>query len=1017
MNSGITTPTWNYSVSTGVHTLSLVAYNGNCSDTTTVVYFSAGTPHDIDSLLVANYGHVDTHEYGTCIDDCPDGGFILGGYGVLPGCGETGLIVKLRDKGCIDWSKEIKGSYNCDGIRVSSIYSSADTNYYIAGNNGRFLMKLDRNGNVVWKNRFEIQGLPGSYSGHDKITGDPSGYIYSISRSLDFGWTVSKLDPAGNIVWNKYYQLGFFDPTNTGPYDFTEPTGILWLNGKLFISGNAFTKSNSQYFNFVTRLDAATGQTDWQYGYLNGTGNSTMNFDQLSAYSNLLMVAGSDIGHNITLIDQQGNVRKSIKTQFSTSYAPRSTRAEADKNGHIYLMQWTEQSLSLQPLFAYHTNFAKIDTSLNKYWGMGYTTFPRGYFTDAALGKNKSFAAVGGDFGFVTDGVIGSRDFRFIKVDTPVVSSDLNCNYNTSDYNLSTETINRINFQWITDSSLTFNASQDSTLSVYEGYIQSRYSCPDFIDSCSFMKITGPLSMCSYGDTYTYRLHKNKKCVLAPLWTVPSGVKIVNQTDSTLSVKFQGYGVYKISSILKSCIPVKDSLFITIIPKTGFLNLGNDTILCNNTNFTLHAGSSFMTYLWKDGTTDSVLTVSKSGIYWVEVTDSCGNSLRDSITINTSNLTINIGPDRTKCNNDTLHLNAPGGFLSYEWSNNYNISSITSQNVIVNPSIDTSYYFKAEKSPGCFAYDTIKIKVNQSPIINLGPDKSFCKGDSAVLKADNGFMQYQWSNGSTSQQIFARTTGNYSVIGTTTQGCKSYDTLNIPNVLPNPIVTLNDDSELCTGSIRALQAGNFSSYLWQDGSTSSTFLAADTGTYYVAVTDNNQCKGNDTVRIVRLLPLPSNFLPADTNICSYGNMQIMPINTYSKYTWSNNASSSSISIISPGIYWLEVTDAKNCIGKDSIVVSPKDCFNGFYIPTGFTPDNNGINDVFKPFISGILKQYQFTIYNRWGQVVFTTKDLRKGWDGRIASVIQDSNVFAWLCSYQVEGEVMKIEKGTVLLLR
>jgi hypothetical protein len=147
------------------------------------------------------------------------------------------------------------------------------------------------------------------------------------------------------------------------------------------------------------------------------------------------------------------------------------------------------------------------------------------------------------------------------------------------------------------------------------------------------------------------------------------------------------------------------------------------------------------------------------------------------------------------------------------------------------------------------------------------------------------------------------------VIGTTVQGCKSYDTLNITNILQNPIVTLNDDPELCTGSIRTLQAGNFFSYLWQDGSTISSFLVSDTGTYYVTVTDNNQCKGSDTVRILRFLPPPANFLPADTVICSYGNMQIMPINTYSKYTWSNNASSSSISITSPGIYWLQVTDA------------------------------------------------------------------------------------------------------------
>jgi gliding motility-associated-like protein len=114
---------------------------------------------------------------------------------------------------------------------------------------------------------------------------------------------------------------------------------------------------------------------------------------------------------------------------------------------------------------------------------------------------------------------------------------------------------------------------------------------------------------------------------------------------------------------------------------------------------------------------------------------------------------------------------------------------------------------------------------------------------------------------------------------------------------------------------------------------------------------------------------------------------------------------------------LQVTDASNCVGRDSIIVNPKKCLKGFYIPTAFTPDNNGRNDSFKPFISGDLKQYQFTIYNRWGQVVFTTKDLSKGRNGNFGGITQDSNVFAWICTYQLEGESVKMEKGTVVLIR
>jgi gliding motility-associated-like protein len=166
-----------------------------------------------------------------------------------------------------------------------------------------------------------------------------------------------------------------------------------------------------------------------------------------------------------------------------------------------------------------------------------------------------------------------------------------------------------------------------------------------------------------------------------------------------------------------------------------------------------------------------------------------------------------------------------------------------------------------------------------------------------------------------------------------------------------------------------------------------------------------------------LLPKPAGFLPSDTAICNYGNLVIKPTGNYSNYTWSNNAASSTINITTPGIYWLEVADFSHCIGRDSILVNPKECLTGFHIPNAFTPDRNGRNDDFKPFIGGNVKQYQFTIYNRWGQVVFTTNDLRRGWDGTFAGIQQETNVFVWICSYQVEGEPAKLERGTVVVIR
>jgi gliding motility-associated-like protein len=133
--------------------------------------------------------------------------------------------------------------------------------------------------------------------------------------------------------------------------------------------------------------------------------------------------------------------------------------------------------------------------------------------------------------------------------------------------------------------------------------------------------------------------------------------------------------------------------------------------------------------------------------------------------------------------------------------------------------------------------------------------------------------------------------------------------------------------------------------------------------------------------------------------------------------WNTGAIGSSIVISQPGSYWLQVIDNNQCSGSDTILLLPKECIKGFYIPTAFTPDDDGLNDIFKPIIGGVVKEYLFTIYNRWGQVVFQSSNPGQGWNGMFGGILQDGNVFTWLCRYQLAGEPAKLEKGTVLLIR
>jgi gliding motility-associated-like protein len=448
------------------------------------------------------------------------------------------------------------------------------------------------------------------------------------------------------------------------------------------------------------------------------------------------------------------------------------------------------------------------------------------------------------------------------------------------------------------------------------------------------------------------------------------------------------------------------------------LQLGPDTTICELNTIVLKAGSGFKIYLWQDGSTADTLVVNAPGTYHVQVTDSCNNIARDTIIVNLhAPVPLSIGPDRSKCNNDTLQVTATVGFINYYWSPNYNISSLNTQTVIVNPAIDTAYYLRAEKTPGCFAFDTIHITVKHSPVINLGNDTSLCSGQTLLLNAGSGFTDYRWSNGNTSMQITADTVGVYSIVATDLQGCKSYDTLSVLNIFSLPLVQLDDNTELCLGSSRTLDAGNFIRYLWQDGSVNRTFIINTTGIFYVDVTDNHGCKGSDTAKVFTILPVPAKFLPADTAICRNTPLTILPNIPFTSYLWNTNSTAPSIIITAPGTYWLQVNDNKNCTGKDSIVVLPKECLKGFFVPNAFTPNGDSKNDKLKGFLFGNVEQFEFIVYNRYGQVVFRSADPNEGWDGSIRGKQQNPGAYTWACKYRITGGVTEIEQGSALLIR
>lgn len=540
---------------------------------------------------------------------------------------------------------------------------------------------------------------------------------------------------------------------------------------------------------------------------------------------------------------------------------------------------------------------------------------------------------------------------------------------------------------------------------------------------CDKIKISGNSFVCGADRAAKFTASKNEECGAIVQWQIDYHVVDSLQTlsDTSVLIWFKNINwngkLYALSSSGPCLGAVVDSMEIFIAKSQGAVNLGPDTSLCPGNHIILNAGAGYSNYEWQDLSTDSVFVVKLPGAYFVKAKDHCGISYTDTVLVSAAPaVPFDVGSDIKMCSNESVTITAPSGFLNYSWSPDQSISSTTGRSAVISPLTNTTYFVTAEKTPGCFAYDTLHVAVYSVPAINLGNDTSFCEGGMMTLAAGTGFSQTIWSNGETEERISVNKAGVYSVTGITAEGCKSSDTLRIA-VWPKPSVELGTDSTLCAGGSRILVAGNHASYLWQDGSTAPTFTVHDKGRYYVQVTDDHHCSATDIIDINTVLLPPSGFLKPVDSLCIYEQLRLSPRNNYQSYLWSTGAASASIPVTTPGTYILQVTDSKGCTGWDTTTVVLKECLEGFFIPSAFTPNNDKLNDFIKPVIGAVVKEYHFVVYNRWGQVVFSTKDIHKGWDGSYKGVPQDAGLFMWTCAWQTEGDIPKMNKGTLTLIR
>lgn len=292
----------------------------------------------------------------------------------------------------------------------------------------------------------------------------------------------------------------------------------------------------------------------------------------------------------------------------------------------------------------------------------------------------------------------------------------------------------------------------------------------------------------------------------------------------------------------------------------------------------------------------------------------------------------------------------------------------------------------------------------------------FCENGSALLSPGNNFASYLWNTGQTTSSIIVDVAGAYNLVAKDKFGCTTIDTF-VVAAYQFPAAAFQNLEKLCTDSSLTLDAGaGFTYYLWNNGSTDEKITTTQPGKFWVTLTNSHDCTSSDTVNVVTV-QRPSNFLTSEITKCSFKNAVLNPSVNFSNYTWSTGDNSKSINASTGGLYWLNVTDANGCTGRDSIMVVDSVCPRYFFIPTAFTPNHDFHNDIFKPAFSGPVSGYHLLIYNRWGKIIFSSSDPLLGWDGTLKGLQQPIGVYIWTCSYSLDGSAIQTEKGTVTLIR
>lgn len=448
--------------------------------------------------------------------------------------------------------------------------------------------------------------------------------------------------------------------------------------------------------------------------------------------------------------------------------------------------------------------------------------------------------------------------------------------------------------------------------------------------------------------------------------------------------------------------------------------LGADRLICAADSLQYDVSHhTIERYTWSHGSLNSSVTIKQPGRYKVKV-ENYGCVAEDSVEIKT--VTCGFSAKGFCPGDTTIFKLDTADNDSVEWDFGNGKKVLTTSDSVSHKYSPGSYTVTATLYKDGLSVNSLKnITITTVRQPSLGNDTLLCENDSLVMDvSDTSYSAYQWNDGALVAGKVIKVPGTYWV-RVETGGCSQADTVRVEKT--GCVVSA---SGFCLGDTTVFNFNHTAdSVQWDFGNgnlqTQTVHQMFNTysngGNYTVVATVYKNGLKRDVALPVSITALPMFDLGPDTVVCADDVIDPKINAPGISYLWNDGTTNPIVTVLKSGTYILQVQKS-GCFARDSVTLAVEDCECEVYIPTAFTPTNNNLNEMYAPVAFCELTQYRLDIFNKWGELIFTSDNINTPWQGTYKGQACPAGVYIYVITYRDKRTLKQFtEKGTVTLIR